>query len=210
VQGEEFCNRLKIAGTGTIDVGVSVVDKRLALEYYNILYGEGDFEMDSTQATATNAARLKGTVNGSATPLNLYETTKMTFSGKTPLVGEKYIHSRAFYGGIGAEVKESFAVTEMDKEETAFFASTDPASKIKDSIKAAELRKSSPVHLVGMETRNSFNGTWATDARWHQIFYRDVKLHEAFSGRFEVEKLLKFHESPVPEQRSSPCDGIDC
>jgi hypothetical protein len=27
VQNEEFCNRLKIAGTGTIDIGVSVVER---------------------------------------------------------------------------------------------------------------------------------------------------------------------------------------
>ena len=59
--------------------------------------------------------------------------------------------------------------------------------------------------------KNSFNGTWGTDATWHRIFYKDIKAHELFSGTFEAEKLIKFHENPVPEKDNQPpCDGIDC
>ena len=47
VQDGDFCNRLKVTGTGTFEVGVSVKDRQLALEYYNFMYGDGDLEMDS-------------------------------------------------------------------------------------------------------------------------------------------------------------------
>ena len=57
-----------------------------------------------------------------------------------------------------------------------------------------------PSHLIGIETKNSFNGTWGTDATWHKIFYKDIKAHEMFTGKFEAEKTIKFHENPVPEK----------
>ncbi|MEI8004513.1 MAG: hypothetical protein WCG94_09250, partial [Methanothrix sp.] len=180
-----------------------------------------------------------GPVNKSETVgLNLYETTKLTYAGETPLTGGKYLHSKAFYGGIGAEVQEMFSVNEMEKDETAFFASTtpyqprgfrnvSPESLIK-KLKAAgrnteevvnlmtsysDVDHSSeyiPSHLIGLETKNSFNGTWGTDAKWHKIFYKDIKAHEMFTGTFEAEKTIKFHENPVPENIHAPCEGIDC
>jgi hypothetical protein len=210
VQDGEFCNRLKVTGTGTFEVGVSVKDRQIALEYSNLMYGDGDLEMDSNTVEAQRATRLPGMGNGSALPLNLYEGTKLTYSGKTPMVGIKHIESRSFWGGIGAEVTETFAVTEMEREGSTFFASTNPASFTADPKKIAEILKRSPVHTVAIETRNSFNGTWQTDARMHKFFSKDVRVHETFTGKFDVEKLLKFHENPVQETRQMGCDGIDC
>lgn len=208
LQDGDFCNRLKVTGTGTFEVGVSVVDRVLALEYYNTLYGDGDLEMDTSTVEAQRSAKLHPT--GEATPLNLYEDSKLTYSGKIPMVGMKYVHSKSFWGGIGAEVMETFQVTEMDREGSTFFASTNPASYLTDPAAIRETLEKSPVHTVGIRTRNAFNGTWETNARMHKILSKDVKVHEAFTGRFEVEKLLKFHENPVAEPSRLGCDGIDC
>jgi hypothetical protein len=67
-----------------------------------------------------------------------------------------------------------------------------------------------PSHLVGVVTKNTFNGTWGTDAKMHKIFYKDIKAHEMFTGKFEASKTLKFHENPVPEAIQAPCAGVDC
>lgn len=210
VQDGEFCNKLKVTGTGSFEVGVSVKDRELALEYYNIMYGDGDLEMDSNTVEAQRASQLPGMVNGSTVPLNLWDSNKLTYSGKTPMVGMKYIHSKSFWGGIGAEVMETFSVTEMEREGSSYFASTNPASYMTDPKKIAQMLAASPVHTVGMETKNAFNGTWQTDARMHKMFSKDVKVHEAFTGRFDVEKRLVFHEDPTHEKRQIGCDGIDC
>ena len=210
VQDGDFCNRLKVTGTGTFEVGVSVKDRQLALEYYNFMYGEGDLEMDSGTVEAQRAARLPGMDNGSAVPLNLWESSKLTYSGKTPMVGMKYINSKAFWGGIGAEITETFSVTQMEREGGSYFASTNPASYMTDPRKIEEMLARSPVHTVAMQTKNAFNGTWQTDARMHKMFSKDLKVHESFTGRFEVEKMIKFRESPVEEKKQSGCDGIDC
>jgi hypothetical protein len=210
LQDGEFSNRLKVTGTGTFEVGVSVKDKHLALEYENFMYGDGDLEMDTGTVEAQRAAKLPGMGNGSAVPLNLYENTRLTYSGKTPMVGMKHINSRAFWGGIGAEITETFSVTEMEREGSSFFASTNPASYMTDPNKIAEMLKASPVHTVGMDTKNSFNGTWQTDAHMHKMFSKDLKVHEAFTGKFDVEKRLVFHENPVEEKKQSGCDSIDC
>ena len=210
VQDGDFCNRLKVTGTGTFEVGVSVKDRQLALEYSNFMYGDGDLEMDSGTVEAQRAARLPGMDNGSAVPLNLWESSKLTYSGKTPMVGMKYINSKAFWGGIGAEITETFSVTEMEREGGSYFASTNPASYMTDPRKIEEMLARSPVHTVAMQTKNAFNGTWQTDARMHKMFSKDLKVHESFTGRFEVEKMIKFRESPVEEKKQSGCDGIDC
>jgi hypothetical protein len=210
IQDGDFCNKLKVTGTGSFEVGVSVKDRHLALEYENYMTGDGDLEMDSNTVEAQRAARLPGMGNGSSVPLNLWEGTKLVYSGKTPLVGMKYIHSKAFWGGIGAEVTETYSVTEMEQDGSTFFASTNPASYLTDPKKIKEAMANSPVHTVAIQTRNAFNGTWTTDAKMHKFLSKDVKVHESFTGRFEVEKLTKFHENPVAEKSSLGCDDIDC
>ena len=74
----------------------------------------------------------------------------------------------------------------------------------RDTDRVAELMGNNPAHLIGFETKNTFNGTWGTDATWHKIFYKDIKAHEMFSGTFEAEKTIKFHENPVPETEEHP------
>ena len=71
----------------------------------------------------------------------------------------------------------------------------------RDTARVAELMGNNPAHVIGLETKNTFNGTWGTDATWHKIFYKDINAHEMFSGTFEAEKTIKFHENPVPEKR---------
>jgi hypothetical protein len=237
VQYEQFCENQKVAGSGVVDVSTSIIDKKIALEYYNTMAGDGDLELDSENAYSQDPDKLKRnvtTVNGGLeSGFNLYETTKMTYSGTTPLTGGKYLHSKAFYGGIGADVQEMYSVNEMEKDDTSFFASTTPyqprdfrnvspeklIGKLKDAgrntsqveeLMTADNGMYIPSHLIGIETKNSFNGTWGTDATWHKIFYKDIKAHEMFTGQFEAEKTIKFHENPVPERIRAPCEGIDC
>jgi len=261
VQYEQYCESQKVSGTGLIDVSTSIVDKKIALEYYNNMAGDGDLELDQEHAYSQNSDKLQRNISsvngGNKSQLNLYESTKMTYSSDdTTLDGVKYLNSKEFYGGIGAKVQEYYSVYEMEKDEQAFFVSTAPynptdsdvdddtdylkllelyypdeyskyvaeethtmtpeelISKLKnagrDTERVSELMGSNPAHLIGIETSNSFNGTWGTDASWHKIFYKDIKSHEMFSGTFEAEKTIKFHENPVPEKDQAVCDGIDC
>jgi hypothetical protein len=230
VQYEQFCENQKVSGTGVIDVSTSIIDKKIALEYYNVMAGDGDLELDSEHAYSQNADKLKRNISsvngGEKSNLNLYENTKMTYSGSTPLTGGKYINSKNFYGGIGADIQEMFSVNEMEKDQTTFFVSTTPYNpegttpedmlgQLKNAGRDTEaveaLMGNNPAHLIGIETKNTFNGTWGTDAKWHKIFYKDIKAHEMFTGKFEAEKLIKFHENPVPEKEGHiPCEGIDC
>ena len=69
---------------------------------------------------------------------------------------------------------------------------------------------SNPAYLLGLQVKNTFNGTWGTDASWHKIFYKNIKAHEMFSGNFEVEKQIKFHQYPVKDKGVMACNGIDC
>ena len=261
VQYEQFCEAQKISGNGVIDMSTSIVDKKIALEYFNNMAGNGDFELDQENAYSQNSDKLKRNISsangGNESQLNLYDATKLTYSSKdTPLMGSKLLHSKEFYGGIGAKVQENFAVYEMEQDQKSFFVSTtpynpqEPAAPVnqdylqllklyypeeyakymaqpthtitpeqlikelkdagRDTARVSALMGNNPAHLIGLETKNSFNGTWGTDASMHKIFYKDIKAHEMFSGTFEAEKTIKFHENPVPEKDRAVCDGIDC
>src|SRR5512139_3719236 len=59
VQYEQFCENQKVAGTGVIDMSTSIVDKKIALEYYNVMAGDGAIELDQEQAYSQNADKLK-------------------------------------------------------------------------------------------------------------------------------------------------------
>jgi len=190
-QYEQFCEDQKISGTGVVDVSTSIIDKKIALEYYNVMNGDGDLELDQTHVYSQKAEKLKRNVSAindsKQTPLNLYENTKMTYSGETPLVGGKYINSKAFYGGIGADIQEMYSVNEMEKDQTTFFSSVAPAyasngspNDFNNALRRAgtndteveRLMQGIPSHLIGIDTKNTFNGTWGTDAKWHKIFTR--------------------------------------
>ncbi len=233
IQYGQFCEAQKVSGTGIIDVSTSMYDKKIALEYYSTMKGWGDIELDQEHAYSQNADNLKRSISsvngGNESTLNFYEDTKLTYSGTQPLEGEKYLHSKAFFGGIGAQLHEAFSVQEMEKEEVSFLAQTKPYQPYgglknfqkefekaeRDTESIAELMRTkegaaNPAYLVGIQTRNTFNGTWKTEARWHRILNKDINAREAFTGKFEAEKQIKFHEYPVEEKRAYGCDGIDC
>lgn len=210
IQYGEFCENRRVTGTGKVDISTSVVDKEIALKYQNRMAGNGNIEIESENAFSESAGKLQRQIGNNTTSLNLYENSKMTYSGETPLSGEKYLESKEFYGGIGARIQEAFSVNEMEKDQQTFFASTDPTCNEVDHNKSDQLRNASSTHLVALETKNTFNGTWGTDASWYKIFYKDIKAHEMFTGTFEADKLIKFHENPVSEKEHNGCEDIDC
>ncbi len=233
IQYGQFCEAQKITGTGIIDASTSMRDRKIALEYYNTMNGDGDIELDQEQAYSEVSDKLKRSIEsvngGKESTLNLYENSRLAYSGNNLLQGEKYLHSESLYGGTGANVREAFSVQDMEKEEVSFFAQTMPYQP-RDGLKnfrkgmneagrnikrVDELMKtkegiSNPAYLLGLQVKNTFNGTWGTDASWHKIFYKNIKAHEMFSGNFEIEKQIKFHQYPGKDKREMACNGIDC
>jgi len=62
VQYEQFCEAQKVSGTGIIDVSTSIIDKKIALEFYNTMAGEGDLELDAEHAYSQDPEKLKRNV----------------------------------------------------------------------------------------------------------------------------------------------------
>ncbi len=189
LQYGQFCDVQKIAGRGITDISTSISDSEIALGYSYTMAGNGDIQIDQANEYSQNGQKLLRRIDASNgtndSSLNLFENLKLAYSGSTPLVGEKSLSS-----AIGARIKENFAVYDIEKEQTAFVSSTG------DQSKGDRLPYHNPVHTIGLDTKNTFNGTWGTDSKWHKKFSKDVKTHEKFSGKFEVEKLIKFHTSP--------------
>ncbi len=153
----------KISGTGTIDLGTSVIDRKDGFEYYNSMQGDGHLEMGHGNGTAPEGGgHAKGFGSG----------VKIAYSGEVPLVGLKQVQSKSLADGTKNSFQESFSVNEMESEQSSY---QDPGSQ-----------------LVGFENKVSFNGTWETTTSSHAIFKRDIKSHQKYSGNFEIEKLILF------------------
>jgi hypothetical protein len=210
VQYGQYCESTNIEGNGVINIATKIEDRDIALDYNNELAGDGDIAIDAEHLLSEKASKLMRPVGNKTVPLSFYETTNMEYSGKTPLTGEKSLGSTQFDGGIGANIQETFSVNQLEKKQSSFFASTDPTTQIRNITQASNLMVDSPTHLIGIDTKNSFNGTWGTNSLWHQMLKTDVRDHQLFVGTFEAEKLIKFHEKPGPEKKSILCEGIDC
>ena len=210
-QYEQFCEAQKISGTGVVDISTSMVNKKIALVFNEALAGEGDISLEAERAMSERAGKLLRPVGKEKEmPLNFYESTKMAYTGLTPLTGVKEISSRKLYGGIDANVNEAFSVSEIERESSGFLATTDVTSGSNNSTEAAALKLKSPAMLVGIDTKNAFNGTWGTDSSWHEIFQKNILAHQRFTGKFEADKLIKLHEKVAPGKEKRGCDGIDC
>lgn len=203
LQYGQFCEAQKISGHGRGEVAVSLSDSQLELDYSSSLSGNGDFDINQVHAYSQRAEKLYRRVESinqsQNSSLNLFQNVKLTYSGTTPLVGANHLAST-----IGGEVDENFVVKKMERDQTTFVAST------KDKNETNTIHANNPVHLMGIDTKNSFDGAWGTVSTWHQMLSKDIKAHETLKGTFDIEKLIKFHESPVPEKEVPACKGIDC
>jgi hypothetical protein len=203
LQYSQLCEAQKISGHGLGEVSISLLDSQLGLDYSSSLAGDGDFDINQVHAYSQRAELLQRRIEAinqtHSLSLNLFQNIKLTYSGTTPLVGANSLAS-----AIGGEVDEKFTVYQMDRDQTSFVAST------KDKNETDMIQASNPVHLMGIDTRNSFEGVWGTVSTWHEMLSKDIKAYETFKGKFEIEKLIKFHESPIPEPEEPACRGIDC
>lgn len=206
----QYCEHKLISGTGAVLLNTSITDRQIALDYSNYLSGTGRLDMDSTQAYSQDASRLvRPTLNGtslngtSPNKLNFYESTKMQFDvrddngdlilGAADLAGEKYLGSKGLYGGMNADISENFRVNRIDKDQSAFFGTTN---------------NSTIAHTVGLDVVSDFNGSWGTQAHMKKIFYKEVRDDEQFSGEFQVDKEIKFHEDPTLDVETNPCECL--
>ena len=163
IQYGQFCEANKISGHGKGEAEISVLDIQLDLDYSSSLVGDGDFDVNQVHAYSQRAEAVQRRVESinqtQNTSLNLFRNIKLTYSGTTPLVGANHLAS-----AIGGTVDEEFAVNEIERDQTTFVTST------KD-----ENETDNPVHLMGIDTKNSFEGTWGTVSTWYEMFSKDIR-----------------------------------
>lgn len=70
--------------------------------------GDGDIELNQERAYSQDADKPQTKCvlgqQWQRVESEPYENEKLTYKGETPLVGEKYLKSKEFYGGFGANV----------------------------------------------------------------------------------------------------------
>ena len=187
-QYNQFCEHQLVSGIGLVDASTSIRDREIALEYHGAMSGDGEIEMDTTQVYSQEANQLSrqtpdcnGQNGTSLNNLNFIDDTKLIYNGSQPLTGSKVISSGRLYGGINADVKETFSFNQIEKDQKTFFGST---------------QNSTINQTVGINTLSSFNGTWETNSSMTKMFYGSINSNQNFTGEFAIQTEVKFHESP--------------
>jgi hypothetical protein len=179
LQYGQFFDAKKVSGHGIANVDISVQDSEIGIYLEDSMVGDGDFKIDQVHACSQKAENLKRKVNfinnTNDSNLNLFESIRLTYSGSTPLVGENLISSGA------GKIAENFKVNKMDRDHMAFFTSATNA-----------LLGNKSVSMMGIDTKNDFNGTWGTDAIRHKKLSKDIKSRAMLKGCFGVEKMIMF------------------
>jgi hypothetical protein len=96
---------------------------------------------------------------------------------------------------MGAGIDEAFRVDLMEKNQTTYFGSTTNATQ---------------AHVVGMDTQSTFNGSMNSRERVHKMFDTKIDSDDTFSGRFDIEREVKFHQNATQVKAEPACEGIDC
>jgi hypothetical protein len=187
----QFCYAQKLSGHGLANMSISVQDDINSVDYSSSLIGDGDFEMDQVHEYSQDSNKLKRRVypinDTKDSNITLFEHLKLTYSGSTPLVGENHIAST-----VGGDVEENFIVNKIERYHEALVAST-----IDKSAKSVNASNNS-LDVMSVGIKNSFEGSWSTDATWSEMLSKNITAHEALKGKFEVEKSFKFLEKSYP------------
>ena len=184
LQYGQFFDAKKVSGHGVANVDISLQDSEIGIYFDDTMVGDGDFKIYQVHAYSQMAENLKQKVNiinnTNDSNLNLFESIRLTYSGSTPLVSENHISSGA------GKIAENFKVNKMDRDHMAFFTS------IIDNSATHVLLGNKSISMMGIDTKNDFNGTWGTDAIRHKMLYKDIKSHAMLKGFFGVEKMIMF------------------
>ena len=180
-QPEYFKEKSCVQGTGDFMISKTIVDKAIAIEVNELISGDGNFAMDSTEILNEFA---------NDTGLN-YEHNKMIQYTGLPngMFGTEMYRSPKFHGGTGAMVEEYFLVEELQKIET---------------VEIFTMANVSSNQSLVFDTCDQFKGTWGTNAEWKKPCKKDIELAQVFTGDFAVQKRLVFEEHVIP------CGDKDC
>jgi len=151
-----------VSGTGTVDISRSVVNRMEEFEYFSAMSGDGNL------AIGHGAKEVSKFANGDSA-----RTSRLSYSGNSPLVGLKRIERGSLFGGTKTSIEEAFSATEIEKEETTRVSSENS-------------------QYVGTDTKLSFTGTYMTSSKMHQSFSTDISSHQRFTGNFEIDNMISF------------------
>jgi hypothetical protein len=180
VEEETYTGIATVEGVGAFKIRNKIVDKERALNIRRWITGdtgpEGAFARESVVI-------LNGGVN--ITDQNDPDyclSEQISFSGDL-IVGFSKYEVSAFRGGMGAEVLESYAVKELQKQE------------------AVTIKTTSAVYhnqSLNYDVMCEFEGAWSTTAVWQKPYKKDIKQRYMYDGEFAISKEFSFEELVLP------------
>ena len=227
-QREKFREDCCVQGVGEIFYEKSILDKEIAVDVYERMSGHtgwtnGSFAM-TIHEVLNEGVRLNTAGNCSSTNMTdpiygdahspvmtNFECKKMVQfeigAKDNPLIygleGEAIYSNPGFSGGMNAQVKEYYAVSSLQKDETVKMTTTATYNDTKRDWTDCNEARPYNANELNFDTKNAFGGLWGTDSSWKKVCSKNIKHHQFFSGEFQVDKNLMFKEEvtkPCPDK----------
>jgi hypothetical protein len=230
-QREKFREDCAVQGVGYIEYEKKILDKAIAVDVEESMYGHtgwenGSFAMTITEilnegvrldchGNCTNMTNITDPIYGddNSPVMTNFECKKMVqfeIADADPdegwgLVGRARYNNPGFHGGINAEVIEHYNVWELQKDELVTMTTTatyNASDRCVTNWRDCGKYKPYTANELNFDTKNAFKGEWGTDSSWKRVCNKDIEHHQLFRGEFQVDKNLMFKE-----EVTKPCLG---
>jgi len=220
-QREKFREDSAVQGSGYIEYDKKILDKEIAVDVEEHMWGftgqNGSFAMTVTEIL-NEGVRLNCSGNctnmGEPIPDPIYgdddhpvmtnfECKKMVQFEGLILMGTARYNNPGFHGGMNAEVRENYNVTELQKDELVKMTTTATYDGNGRDWKDCNPAKPYNANELNFDSKNAFVGGWGTDSTWKKVCSKNIVHHQYFYGEFQVDKNLMFMEEvtePCPEK----------
>ena len=213
-QEQYFTEKSSAQGTGVFHIKKTVIDKTIAIEVHEELYGNGNFAMESIEKLNESSHFCMPPnptpcpclipINGNTTQectccenrsSNYYHSKMIQFDtiglNGGGMSGFESFTSPRMHGGTDAKVREDiWGVTALQEQKVVTMDTTVPVG-YKQSL--------------DFDVMVQFEGAWGTDSSWKKPCQKDIKHYQYFNGTFAVQKNLIFEEDVIPCSGKKDC-----
>jgi len=184
LQDYDYVSETSVSGTGQFQMNKDVKSMNTGVKSNKNIYFSGS--VDALMKNEYLVEEAKGT-NPTFQGCDAVDNYMALNPGDT-LMGTEMVKSSLVFGGVGAKVRESYNLQEMEYE-----------------VQEIGLHHTGLDRRAEFQTADNFTGYLAIDAKQTIPGQRSTKEREEFLGSFEIQRRLIFKDSPKPA--SSCFDG---
>ena len=187
VQAFDYASETMVSGTGEFQINKDVRSMKTGIKSTKNVAFSGSVDALMKNEYLVDQAKGK---NANFQEQDAVDNYNAVVPGDA-LLGTENFRSSVVFGGVGAKVKESYDVQQMEFKSQDFTLHQTGSLK-----KTAEFK-----------TQDNFTGSYLIDAKQSIPGQRNLKEYEFYNGSFEINRRILFRDATTPKHA---CVEADC